>query len=46
MPPERLPDAVEVVMKARGYNPRPYSGDDVNAILQQALAGEPPRTDG
>src|SRR4051812_19611531 len=45
MPPERLPDAVEVVMKVRGYNPRPYSGDDVNAILQQALAGEPPRSE-
>jgi maleylacetate reductase len=42
MPASRLPDAVDVVMKVPGYNPRPYSGADVTAILEQALAGRPP----
>jgi maleylacetate reductase len=46
MPVERMSDAVDVVMKVKGYNPRPYTSADVVAILQHALAGEPPRTDG
>ena len=46
MPTERLGDAVDVVMKVKGYNPRPYTSADVTTILEQALAGAPPRTDG
>jgi maleylacetate reductase len=46
MPPERLADAVGVVMKVKGFNPRPYASTDVMAILERALAGEPPRSDG
>ena len=46
MPPERLADAVDVVMQVKCYNPRPYASADVIAILERALAGEPPRTDG
>jgi maleylacetate reductase len=42
MPAARLQDAVDVVMKVPGYNPRPYSAADVAAILEQALAGKPP----
>jgi maleylacetate reductase len=46
MPAERLGDAVDVVMKVKGYNPRPYTSADVTTILEQALAGAPPRTEG
>jgi maleylacetate reductase len=46
MPAERLADAVDVVMKVKGYNPRPYASANVIAILERALAGEPPRTEG
>jgi alcohol dehydrogenase class IV len=42
MPAERLPEAADVVMQVKCFNPRPYSRDDVMAILTKALAGERP----
>ena len=42
MPRERLADAVDVVMRMPGYNPRPVARADVERILQRALAGERP----
>jgi maleylacetate reductase len=42
MPADRLSEAADVVMQAKGYNPRPFSRDDVVSILTKALAGERP----
>jgi maleylacetate reductase len=42
MPADRLSEAADVVMQVKGYNPRPFSRDDVVSILTKALAGERP----
>ena len=42
MPKDRLDEAADVVMKVKGYNPRPFTREDVAAILQQATSGKPP----
>ena len=42
MPADRLSEAADVVMQVKGYNPRPFSRDDIMAILKKALAGERP----
>jgi maleylacetate reductase len=43
MSKERLDEAADVVMKVKGPNPRPYTRDDVVAILKQASSGQPPK---
>jgi alcohol dehydrogenase class IV len=43
MPADRVAEAADVVMQVKCYNPRPYSRDDVMAILQQATAGTRPQ---
>ena len=42
MPPDRLDEAVDVVMQPACHNPRPFSRSDVRLILQHALIGKRP----